>query len=759
MNNLPARRPDVGDPVFAKPMPPRVAEKSIDIGSVWNVIRAGKWLIFSALFITTLFAFLYSIFSEPTYEASSTVSINTRGSMLPGAEVTLNRPVVTDEIGLLQRSSELAMQVSTALVESAKSYGTNAYYPILQEYEASGDEIVGTVAGQLWRQMSYRDLGSGMISITAQSSSRQEAQHLANLFAEQYQILSKERSRASIVAARQFLERQFKEGSDTLRAIEMEYVDVMDRNDLVRQGTGGELTVAKYGELSALREEARREVTRLQLEKASLESQLETATESISSSSSGSLQLLLDEADQNIASLTQKLEAAYRNNPATRTNPESVPTVKQWVDDLESLKERRRDLQSRLLNESSNSGGVGSDYALQTRQRLREIDLNLNERQNALRGYNSELASLGSNLDAIPLKIFQVEQIQRRRQSAEEWVRTLATDLQNYRTAEAAELGYVEVVKDASLPLTPVKPDLQMNVLMALLFGFAGGVGLAFVRTAVRQKLDTPDQVAGMGYPLLGSVPLLTREIKTNFKGKQIVEINGKKRSTALVTLHSPWSPASEHYRLVRTNLQLAADGSVPKVLMITSPEPGDGKSVTSLNLAISIAHSGARTLIIDADLRRPTQHRLLDASISPGLADMLTSNDDFGDLDEYATDIESLFFLPAGKTLVPPPELFGSPRMLRLIEHLKHKFDTIIVDTPPVLAVTDSLILSPYCDAAVIVVSANKTTPKAINAAIASLENVRMSIAGVVFNRHDTNRNKTGYYDYSDDYSYASNE
>ena len=190
---------------------------------------------------------------------------------------------------------------------------------------------------------------------------------------------------------------------------------------------------------------------------------------------------------------------------------------------------------------------------------------------------------------------------------------------------------------------------------------------------------------------------------------------------------------------------------------MITSAEPGDGKSVTALNLAISIAHSGGKTLVIDADLRRATLHRLLDARVSPGLAELLSvKSTELVDFEEYKTDIENLYFLPSGKTLVPPPELLGSPRMSRLMDHLKATFDTIIVDTPPVLAVTDPLILSPCCEAAVVVVSANKTTPKAINATIAALENVRIPIAGVVFNRHNTERNRTGYYDYSDNYSYA---
>ena len=760
MKNLPASpNQAMPEPLVAKPAsqpPPRVDDKTIDLGSVWNVIRNGKWIILSVLFVTTAFAILYSFLAEPTYEATSIVSVNTRGALMPGVDAIPQRgPIVSDEIGLLERSGELAVRVAESLVENSRAIGITAVYPLVEENESSGDNIANAISGQLWRHMSYRDLGSGMISIRAQSSSSYEAAKLANLFASEYEDLNTERSRASIVAAREFLEEQLEKRSEELDDIRLEYARVQTRNNVLRQGAGGERATAEYTGIQDRLTDAESELRRYELEAGSIRKELESTSENYASSSAAALQLQIDELNRKIVDRSEQLNTAYRNRPELRGNESANEQVKQVLDELTEFEATRNRLQQQLLNETRSTGG--GDFNVSAQSRLRELDIQIAERRSAISNYKSQLDAVGRELEAIPFKQFEVDQVGRKLESAENWFQSLQTQLQSYKIAEQAELGYVDVIKKASIPSRPVKPDLQTNVMLALLLGLAGGLGLAFVRTAVRTKLDGPDQVAGMGYRLLGSVPLLTKEIKSAFRGRDQIELNGKKRSTALVTLHSPWSPASEHYRLIRTNLQLGINGEMPRVLMITSPEPGDGKSVTSLNLAISLAHSGGKTLIIDADLRRATLHKLLDVPVAPGLAELLSSRMDLvGDADQFKTDIDSLYFMPAGKTLVPPPELLGSPRMKRLIEHLSHMFDTIIIDTPPVLAVTDALILSPCAEGAVLVVSANKTTPKAINASISALENVRIAIAGVVFNRHDTERNRTGYYDYSSDYSYA---
>jgi capsular exopolysaccharide synthesis family protein len=265
------------------------------------------------------------------------------------------------------------------------------------------------------------------------------------------------------------------------------------------------------------------------------------------------------------------------------------------------------------------------------------------------------------------------------------------------------------------------------------------------------------------GYTLLGVIPQMDREIKTAFNGDATVSVEGTHLSTSLVPLLNPWSPITENYRMLRTNLHFvnghgaSEPAPAPQVLMVTSPEPGDGKTTTAVNLAITLALSGRRVLLIDGDMRRPTVHKLLGLPRSPGLAEMLMGQDDRSIV--QGTFLDNLYVVPAGTPETPPTELLDSKRMHALIEMGRQRCDAIIIDSPPVLAVSDPLVLGTLCDAALVVVSASKTDLRALQQAEDTLGAVGIPIEGVVYNRHNTDRAGSGYrygYDYSYDYTPA---
>jgi capsular exopolysaccharide synthesis family protein len=246
----------------------------------------------------------------------------------------------------------------------------------------------------------------------------------------------------------------------------------------------------------------------------------------------------------------------------------------------------------------------------------------------------------------------------------------------------------------------------------------------------------------------------MDQAVKASFKGKETIRVNGKDISTRLLPLHDPWSPISENYRLVRTNLRHSRNGSAPKVLLMTSPEPTDGKTLTSVNVALSMAQSGRRTLLVDADLRRPTTHKLLGYDVGPGVADLLTGETDVKSV-TVRTDIDGLDYIPAGNVTMPPAEAFETERMSDLIDQFRASYEVVIIDSPPVLAVTDPVILAPRCDATLLVVSAENTDARALERVGETLGGVGVEIAGVIFNRYKPSKAgragnyKYGYYQY----------
>jgi len=235
--------------------------------------------------------------------------------------------------------------------------------------------------------------------------------------------------------------------------------------------------------------------------------------------------------------------------------------------------------------------------------------------------------------------------------------------------------------------------------------------------------------------------------------------VEGHTLSTRLLPVLSPWSPVTENYRLIRTNLQYAgagrAYGQLPEVILITSPEPGDGKTTTAVNLALTFVLSGKKVLLIDADMRRPNAHKLLGMERGPGLAEMLTGQEKVQVVRK--TYVDGLFFVAAGYAEDPPTEALDSSRMQKLIELGRERCDVIIIDTPPVLAASDPLVLAPRADVTLVVTSAKETNLETLDMTRDMLEGVGVPISGVIFNRFDGERAgsssnyRKGYYKYGE--------
>ena len=221
-----------------------------------------------------------------------------------------------------------------------------------------------------------------------------------------------------------------------------------------------------------------------------------------------------------------------------------------------------------------------------------------------------------------------------------------------------------------------------------------------------------------------------------------------------LITYTNPKSPISESYRMLRTNLQFSSIDQELKTLMVTSSAPGEGKSTTVANLAVTCAQAGQTVLVMDADLRKPTMHHIFSLSNRWGMSSLLSGQCEMRDA-MHATNIENLMVIPSGPIPPNPAEMLLSKKMAALLDELKESFDLIIIDTPPVIAVTDAQIMATRCDGCMLVVQAGKTKRELIARAKASLEQVNARILGVVLNNVD--RKKNGYYNYY--YYYYSSE
>lgn len=201
-----------------------------------------------------------------------------------------------------------------------------------------------------------------------------------------------------------------------------------------------------------------------------------------------------------------------------------------------------------------------------------------------------------------------------------------------------------------------------------------------------------------------------------------------------LIAFRNPGSPISEAYRTLRTNIQFSSIERTVKVIMVASAEKGEGKSTTISNLAVSYAQEGRNVLLIDSDLRTPSLHYIFSQPNRVGLSSILANQAQWPEVIKE-TDILNLSLLTSGPVPPNPSELLGTHRMTTLLNELRDRYDMILIDTPPVLAVTDSLIVSSLSDGVILVVSAGKVEKELVKQAKASLERVNDRILGVVFN------------------------
>ena len=311
----------------------------------------------------------------------------------------------------------------------------------------------------------------------------------------------------------------------------------------------------------------------------------------------------------------------------------------------------------------------------------------------------------------------------------------LESSIKTESVTEQSQSVNIWVVRKASMPEAPSYPNKRRSVILGLILGLFGGVGMAFLieylDNTAKSEIDLERRY---GISVLGSIERL-------------------KRSDPIEThvLTKPLSPVSESYRLVRSSLLLSSAERPPQVILLTSMSPQEGKTSTTANLARVLSQGEKRVLIIDCDLRRPRGHSLFNISNDNGLSNYLTGNCE--DIPLTQVPSEPLSILPAGPIPPNPAELLGSTKMDQLLSDMRDQFDFILLDSPPIQRVADSLALSKIVDGTILVVRYGKTTFDMLNGGIKKLTDVDAAILGFVLNGMKRSDNKA-YYGYSSYYA-----
>ena len=311
------------------------------------------------------------------------------------------------------------------------------------------------------------------------------------------------------------------------------------------------------------------------------------------------------------------------------------------------------------------------------------------------------------------------------------------------------------IVDSARTPLAPIEPNVPRNLMFAIVLGSALGVGLAFLLEGLDNTVRTTEQAQVVsGLASLGMIPLGSKSAREGPNPKRLV-IATSKEAVELVTQVRPQSQMAESYRALRTSLLLSNLGSPPKVIMVTSALPQEGKTTTSINTAVVLAQKGVRVLLIDADLRRPSIHKTLGMGPHSGLSNVLTGSTTLEQAITHTAILPNLFVLPAGTPPPNPAELLASANMRDVLTELRGQYDHIVIDTPPSLSVTDAVVLSPRADAVLLVIRSGQTTKQALRRSRDILTQVNAKVVGVLLNAVDlSSPDYYYYYEYQGKYA-----
>jgi polysaccharide biosynthesis transport protein len=297
----------------------------------------------------------------------------------------------------------------------------------------------------------------------------------------------------------------------------------------------------------------------------------------------------------------------------------------------------------------------------------------------------------------------------------------------------------VSVVEKAEVPKSPAKPKTLLNILLGLIVGLMGGVGLAFFVEYLDNTIKYPeDAESKLGAPVLGIVNLL------NTKGKRIEEI----------VMEEPQSVFAEGYKVIRTSILLSSSDKPLKNILITSISPGEGKTATAVNVALTVAQSEHSVLLVDGDLRRPRVHKIFGLDNSRGLSTYLAGASELHIVP--ASPKSGIQVMPSGPIPPNPSELLSSRRMQELLAILADKFDIVIWDSPPLMTVTDSLVLSKILDGTIIVARAGATTFENLRKGMKSLNDIESSFLGIIINALEVKKNDYYYNRYYQSYYYG---
>jgi succinoglycan biosynthesis transport protein ExoP len=758
-------------------------EEGLHLRELWRTIRKRKWLILTIAVIITTLVTIEAYRTKSTYRASAFIELgkdmpavrsSSGGMVIQTDDPDIYYPQLAINTHLFRLTSEplledvvadLKLDQNPRFVESSRRSTWEAVQAIFSAvtFQKQGEEpppTIGTLSADSNGPLRHTKEESArlapfvsMIAGGLQAEQVKETRTLrvnythtdpaiaaavANGVAQDFIDKTFEGKTENFTGASKWLDTTTREFKAKLERAEQELADYSKAHNIFSsEGKGETLTTDK---LSRLHEQATRTETDRILRQSVYEEvkagRVAGLPAAFSDPKLSSLQTKLDELQGVAEKLDEKFGPDHPDVKSTRTEIKTT---------LALLESYRKALEDKLK----------AEYELALRD----------EKSLKIALAQSKGEAVQQNQDAIQYNLLKSEV---------ETTKSMYTDfLQKTSQAKvevAQQHNNMRLIQPARVPGGPVGPVRFRMVMIGFFLSLVGGIGLAYFLEYVDNTIKTVEDVGRyVRLPALGVIPSIAsttsaRKLRSGGNGKKLAASNRAGNGSSNAAKDFPYdsdrlaladsrSSAAEAYRVVRTSMLLSSAGNPPKIVLVTSGQPGEGKTTTVVNTAISLAQLGSSVLIIDCDLRKPSAHKIFGVEHTKGLSTYLSRDIEIDGLIQKL-QIPNLSLLPCGPIPPNPAELISSDRMKTLLQMLSERYDHILVDSPPLINVTDPVILSSLVDGVILVVHGGKSTRAVTQRARQELASVGAKMFGVVLNNVDMRRERYDEYYYQRYYS-----
>jgi polysaccharide biosynthesis transport protein len=700
-------------------------DSSIDIQQYWLMFKK-HWLVSSIVFASVFgITALITYTTKPVYESEGKLVFTKKGV---ASSLTTS---ISQQMGELGGLTNLSNPVDTES-EIIKSYPI--IIKTITTLKLTNDKGEQLPQENFLKKLKLKSIrGTDVLQLSYSSTNSTEAAKVVNSLMKYYLESNIRNNRTEATSARKFLSKQLPKVEKQVTKAEMNLRRFKENNRVAVLDVEAKTGLESLGKLDQAITQSQGELAAATTRSLALQNEMKLGTQQAvdlsTLSQSPGVQQVLTEYQKT------QYDLAIARTLYTNDNPKVVNLIMKEASLKAVLKER-------VAQTVGNSDSLPQQnlHIGELKQSLTQELVKSEVERLALTNQIGELRRVfivnRRRLDSLPRLEQQQLQLQRQLSVAQLTYQEFLKQFQLVSVLENQNVGNSRVISQALVPERPVSPKKALNLALGGFLGILLGAGTALLLESMNKSLKNIEEANRLlGFPLLGTIPQYgEKNLKNRQEGRQ-----------ELPLLDNPYSPVSTSFEMLQTNLGFTLSDKELQVILLTSSTPGEGKSFVAANLALAAASVGRRVLLVDADMRRPRQHRVWEIPNLLGLSNILAGQAQLKNAVQEVSPLVNM--LPAGKIPPNPVTLLDSQRMTDLIEEAKNDYDFVIIDTPPLTAVTDPLIVSKYVDGLLLVVRPGEVEYSALKSSKSLLDQAKAPILGMVVNGISEESAYGGYY------------